>query len=306
MIGRVVIALIVIAATAHAQRPSGKPAATPLHAPDPVKVHLDQGVALFNDGNYSAALAEFEAAYELDPAPYILNNIGLAQKGLFRYQDAIATLQKFLAASPTLTAEQRKQTERIIAEMQALLSQVTLDVAPAGAQIALDGHPLGTAPLAAPVQVAAGSHTVDVALDGYSSVHREISVAAATPLTVSVALTAVRKVGTVHVTTVPQGAIVVDGKPLGLGDVRAQLEAGGHTLDVSAPGFEHHREELMLGADQDRLIAVQLDETPRWYRHWYVWVPVAVVVAGVATTIIVAETTHEGPLQGTLGLGKAQ
>jgi hypothetical protein len=303
VIRRVAILIVVAAATAHAQ---GKPGPAPQHAPDPVKVHLDQGIALYNDGNYSAALAEFEAAYNLAPAPYILNNIGLSQKGLFRYQDAIATLQKFLAASPSLPTDQRKQTERIIAEMQALLSPVTLDVAPAGAQISLDGHPIGNAPLAAPIQVAAGGHTIDVALDGYAPAHREILVAASTPLAMSVALIAHPKVGTVHVTTIPQGAIAVDGKPIGLGDVRAQLEAGGHTLDVTAPGFEHHREELMLGAGQDRLIAVHLDATPSWYHHWYVWGPTAAVLAGIATTIIIVETTHENPLQGTLGLGKAE
>jgi PEGA domain/Tetratricopeptide repeat len=304
VIRRVVsLVLVAVATAAHAQ---GKPAPAPQHAPDPVKVHLDQGVALYNDGNYSAALAEFEAAYELAPAPYILNNIGLAQKGLFRYQEAIATLQKFLAASPNLPADQRKQTEKIIAEMQALLSPVTLDIKPAGAQISVDGKPLGAAPVAEPLQVPAGSHTVDVALDGYASVHREITVAAATPLAVSIALTATPKLGTVHVTTVPNGAIAVDGKPIGLGDVRAQLEAGGHTLDVTAPGFQHHREELMLGAGQDRSISIQLDATPHWYGRWYVWGPAAAVVAGIVTTILVVETTHQGPLQGSLGLGKAQ
>jgi tetratricopeptide (TPR) repeat protein len=292
-------ALAALAATAHAQK-------APAHAPDPVKVHLDQGAALYNDGNYSAALAEFEAAYALDPRPYILNNIGLAQKGLFRYQEAIATLQKYLLDSTAITNEQRKQTQQIIAEMQALLSPLTLDVHPAGAQVSLDGHALGAAPITTPLEVAAGSHVVDVALDGYTSVHREVMVGASTPLAISIALNPVHKVGMLHVTTVPQGTIVVDGRSVGLGDFRAQLDAGGHTLDVSAPGFLNHHEELVLGADQERSLAVHLDAKAKWYSHWYIWVPVSIVVVGVATAITVDQTTHQGPLQGSLGLGKAQ
>jgi tetratricopeptide (TPR) repeat protein len=301
------IALLVGTATlAFAQRPPTKPAPSPSSAPDPVKVHFDQGVALYNDGNFSAALAEFEAAYTLNPAPYILNNIGLAQKGLFRYPEAIATLQKYILDSTNISADQLKQTQRVIAEMQALLSPITFDVTPAGAVIAVDGHAIGTAPLPAPVQIAAGSYTLEVTHEGYATARRDLTIAASTPQTVAVGLELVRKLGTLRVTTLPRSTITIDGRPLGTGDIQTELDAGGHTLDVSAPGFLAHREELTLGVGQDRDLTIRLDKMPAWYRHWYVWGPASVVIVGTLTALTIDLTTKQGPIPGSLGLGKAQ
>lgn len=292
---------------AFAQKAPPKPApAKPPAAPDPVKVHFDQGVALYNDGNFSAALAEFEAAYALNPAPYILNNIGLAQKSLFHYPEAIATLQKYILASPNITADQLKQTQRVIAEMQALLSPITFDITPADATLTLDGHPLGTGPLTGPIQIAAGSYALEISHEGYETARRDLTVAASTPQTVSVALNLVRKLGTLRITTLPRGTITVDGKSLGVGDVQTQLDAGGHTLDVTAQGYLTHREEVTLGAGQDRDLAIHLDEMPRWYRHWYVWVPASVVIVGAISAVTIDLTTKQSPIPGSLGLGKAQ
>ena len=80
------------------------PAPAPPAAPDPAvleeaKRHFAQGVALYNDGNYNAALAEFEAAYRVRPSPGVLDNIGLTQKGLVRYNDAIASLGRLAATA---------------------------------------------------------------------------------------------------------------------------------------------------------------------------------------------------------------
>ena len=53
------------------------------------KRHFDQAVALFNDGDFGAALTEFEASYKIHPAAGVLYNIGLSQKALYRYDEAL-------------------------------------------------------------------------------------------------------------------------------------------------------------------------------------------------------------------------
>ena len=45
--------------------------------------------AVYNDGDYNTALSEFEAAYKAHPSPGVLYNVGLTQKALFRYPEAI-------------------------------------------------------------------------------------------------------------------------------------------------------------------------------------------------------------------------
>ena len=50
--------------------------------------HFKTGVKLYQDGDYTGALAEFQAAYDFKPGPGSLQNIALCQKALFRYAEA--------------------------------------------------------------------------------------------------------------------------------------------------------------------------------------------------------------------------
>src|SRR5690606_7503881 len=73
------------------------PAASESHSAESAAVlaarrHFENGVRLYQDANYSAALIEFEAANELKPGSASLQNIALCQKALFRYAAAAATL----------------------------------------------------------------------------------------------------------------------------------------------------------------------------------------------------------------------
>src|SRR5437016_7333581 len=58
--------------------------------------HFQKGIALYNDGNFEGALAEFETANGLRASTGVLYNIGLTQKALFRYKDAIDCFQRYL------------------------------------------------------------------------------------------------------------------------------------------------------------------------------------------------------------------
>src|SRR4030095_14389791 len=135
----------VVCASALAQAAPEDPAVL-----DEAKRHFTQAVALYNEGNYDAALAEFEARYRLRPsAPAVLFNIGLSQKALFRYTDAIASIQKYLTEEKKIAPEQRSLAEQLVRERTALLADVTLEIDPPGATVRLDGRAIGQAPLPA-------------------------------------------------------------------------------------------------------------------------------------------------------------
>jgi hypothetical protein len=289
---------------------SAAPPPAPAPAADPdteaAKLHFTQGVALFNDGNYVAALAEFEQSNKLKPAPFVLKNIGLTQKALFRYAEAIASLEQYLAQSPTLTPEEKAEANQLITEMQALLADVTLTGVPDGATISVDGREIAKAPLTKPLAVAAGSHTVEAAADGYEPAKKTFMVAAKVPATIKLDMKVIPKTGKVRISSsVPHATVLIDGKEQ---DATKSLELGigGHTLEVSAPGYETHREELTIAGGQDREIPVTLDkvkvvEVDHWYAKWYFWTPIAVVAAGGVA--LYAVTRHDDPLQGTLAPG---
>ncbi|HRI64617.1 MAG TPA: tetratricopeptide repeat protein, partial [Polyangium sp.] len=98
--------------------PSASSSATPNPPPPPggpepssadtYKQHMSNGVKLFNDGNFGAAVAEFEAAYAERPRASPLVNLALCHKSLFQYPKAIAALERALELhSDTMEAEDR-------------------------------------------------------------------------------------------------------------------------------------------------------------------------------------------------------
>jgi hypothetical protein len=225
---------------------------------------------------------------------------------MFRYAEAIASLQQYLEQSATLSTEDKAEANQLITEMQALLADVTLTGVPDGATISLDGREIAKAPLPKPLAIAAGTHTIDVAADGYEPAKKQFMVAAKVPATIKIDMKAIPKTGKVRISSsVPHASVLIDGKEQ---DATKSIELGigGHTLEVSAPGYETHREELTIAGGQDREIPVTLEkvkvvEADHWYTKWYFWTPIAVVAAGGVG--FYAMTRHDDPLEGTLSPG---
>ena len=95
------------------------------------------------DRNWQGALAEFDAAYKLKPGQSSLKNIALCQKELFRYTDAIETLNKALDRHAAEMGEAEKQSVRdAVAELGALVGSIVVRVTPADARVTLDGRRL--------------------------------------------------------------------------------------------------------------------------------------------------------------------
>src|SRR5262245_60839463 len=58
--------------------------------------HFKSGVALYNEQKFTEALAEFERAYEIAPAPIVLYNIAACHRDLSHYGEAVKYYNKFL------------------------------------------------------------------------------------------------------------------------------------------------------------------------------------------------------------------
>ena len=301
------VALLIPNALFAQDQPAPQPAPAPAENLESAKLHFQQGVALYNDGNYPAALAEFTESYRQKPTTVVLYNIGLTQKALFRYAEGIESLEKYLAESTNLPPERRTEVLQQVNEMKALLAEVIVEVSPEHASITVDGRPAGSAPLPKPLQLAAGNHTIEASADGYTSQKKEILVAAGVPVSIKLLLKEIPHSGKVRVTsTVPQSIVAIDGKTIGAAPVEVDLGAGGHTLEVSAPKYDLHREELVVAAGQSREVPVRLERTvvkTPWYKEWYVWTPIAAVVAGTAIGLGVGLGTRQDPIPGTLAPG---
>jgi hypothetical protein len=131
--------------------------------------HFDRGYLLAQQGSLETAIAEFKQAYALSPHPSVLYNLGQAYAASGRAVEAVQTLRKYLEqADPKLDLERRAQALALIDYQGQRIGTLKLEVEPAGAEITLDGEPLGRAPLSSPIQLTAGSHGLTVAHAGYT------------------------------------------------------------------------------------------------------------------------------------------
>src|SRR3569623_320318 len=275
------------------------------------RLHFQQGVALFRDQNFDAALAEFRGAYGISGEPVVLYNVGLTFKALFRYAEAIDVLERYLAESAAhghpVAKERRAEVETLVNEMRSLLADVTVVLSPAEATLHIDGRPT-TLGVDGGVKLPAGTHVLEASAPDHVSARREITVVAGTPQSVPLELAAVPHTGNVPINASQIGAhIAVDGRDLGASPVTVELGAGGHQVVVTAPGYMPGRSELAVAPGQSRTVTIVLEMPPApepapFYHKWWFWTGAAEVAAATVTTILLWPASKQSPLSGTLGI----
>lgn len=190
-----VLAAVSLTATADA-RPRKKPKArakAPAAAPKNADADrlFKSGVALFGEGKYAEALAEFERAYEIEPHPLVLYNIAGCYRELSRYAEAVKFYTRFLdegrggkAPAARLTAAQ-SELDGILARV----ARVTVKVAPSGGtELVVDGASLGTFPLDMPLILAPGEHRILAKASGRIDAERTLRLASGDELDVELTL----------------------------------------------------------------------------------------------------------------------
>jgi hypothetical protein len=252
---------------------------------------FDRGVLLYQGNDFSAALAEFEAAYRLSPRYPMLFNIGVTQKKLFRYGEAVRSLRRYLdEGGANVPPERRAQVEEELAQIRALVAEVTVRVEGAPADIDVDGRAMGKTPLDAPLLLAAGPHTVRAQRAGDEAAEKKIQVVSGEKLEVALELHAAPKVPTTaHLTiaTQPPGAeLTIDGRFAGKEPWTGTLDPGGHQVRASLKGYVDAKGEIVLSAGQERTLTLDLSLVPPpakhvpVYKKWWLWTIVGVVAAG--------------------------
>jgi hypothetical protein len=200
-----------------------------------------------------------------------------------------------LLLSP-LAAEAKPKKPAPAPEAPALPTTGTVSISSTttGAQIELDGKPVGRVPLPGPITLEAGEHSVRAHLRGWSDFTDTFQVEAGGEVELEVDQVPVA--GIVRVTTADPGAsVAVDGKALGVTPFDQDVAIGTVSITVSRPGYFDDVRELKVEAGKAYDIAVQLralpPETPKVTQRWWFWTLIGVAVAGGATAAIVATTT---------------
>jgi tetratricopeptide (TPR) repeat protein len=140
---------------------------------------FDRALSFVAEGNLSAALIEFRAAYDLVPSYKVLYNIGQVHFQLRDYARALEAFERYLEdGGADVPGPRRAEVAEHIATLRARVSQVTILVNVA-AQIAIDDEVVGTSPLSKPVLLGAGRHKISAVKEGYAPLTRDVDVAGA-------------------------------------------------------------------------------------------------------------------------------
>lgn len=195
------------AAPAIAQIAPGQTAANSNPA---AREHFDRGVAAFEQRRFAEAAKEFRTAYELSPTYVVLYNIGQVSAALGQAVESVDAFQAYLDQGGSTIPEERRAAVMLELEKQrALIGTIVVHAKPDGAQVHIDGKFTSKAPIAKPIRLTAGKHSVVVMLEGYEAQARELSVTAGSESELELTLQSTKSTAPAGAT--PNPVVVVSG-----------------------------------------------------------------------------------------------
>ena len=157
---------------------------------------FELATARMDEGDFSAALTEFESVYALlvgHPRQFfVLYNLGLCQRQLFQYERALASFRQYLSALSPNDPE-RTEVEATIAALVAQLATLHVESNREGARVWLDNREVGA--VNTDLLVPSGAHVIEVRQPGFEMARREVSLASGETVHVVLSLDAL---GDVH------------------------------------------------------------------------------------------------------------
>jgi hypothetical protein len=136
----------------------------------------DRGLAHVRAKEFAAAAAAFEAAFQTDPRPAVLYNLGLALAADERPVEAVRTLTQYLdSAAGSVSPARRKLVDEVLEAQRQRIGTLTIN-APPGTVVSIDERELGQTPLDGPIQLSAGMHTVSARRVGFVSTTQSLRI----------------------------------------------------------------------------------------------------------------------------------
>lgn len=203
-----------------------------------------KGLEFVQNESWDAALAEFLASRELYPTKVALKNAAISLRQLKRYSEALDMYRELAREfGSSLTPEEKKNVDDAIAALQASVGEVVVESDQRESTVIIDGQQRGTTPLAQPIVVNAGTHTVRVVKEGFETFEAQLLVAGSQKKAVKATLKALNRVGTLSVREADGKVldVVVDGAVVGKTPWQGLLAVGTHTVflrgaeDVGTP-----------------------------------------------------------------------
>lgn len=252
--GRVLaLALALTAGTAAADDPETQ-----------ARARFAEAVQRYARGDLEGALAGFLRVYETTPRSSVLFNIGLVYAELRRPVEAMDALDAVLAKPGTLGEARLAKAHAVREEQAARVGAVRIELPVAGAKVNVNRRPVGEAPLAGPVRIAAGRAVVSAVAPRYAPRDVEVDVPPGGTVDVTLDLAPLERTpAQLKVTTpVPDAAVYVDGVLVGTTPLAASIPVapGDKTVRVTRDGYFGVEKRLSLGEGAFGELAFDLEE----------------------------------------------
>lgn len=223
------------------------------------KRDYDAGKLLFDDGDFATALLKYQAAYDATHDARLLWDVAICQKSLRHYAAAREVLERYLAeGGGLLTAGDRQDAQTLSRAIAPFTSPQTIHVAPDGAEVWVDDHLVGRAPLAAPVVLDLGTRRVRVVKEGFRTFVEDMPVGGSASTSLDVTLE--KQAGRLELHLPPDATASIDGVDAGHGPTLAlDLPAGPHGLRVTEPGARPLMTDVMIEDGKSRALDLKLD-----------------------------------------------
>jgi hypothetical protein len=249
----------------------------------PAKDAYEAAGILLNNRDFAGAVTKYRQAYDLSKDPRLLFNMAVCERDLRAYARMQGLLLRYeLEAGADLSEEEKAEVDAALAAIHSLIATVNLTASEVGASVTIDGEKAGTTPLAAPLVVDLGKHTVAVKKPGFEAVEHTIEVAGGNEATVAITLVSQTRPAQLHVVAATEATVVVDRKEIAKGTFDGLLPPGAHQVQVSAPGTKTYDVQLNLGDGEMRTLHVTLESERRGLGMWPWVVGGAVLAAGAA------------------------
>jgi len=245
----------------------------------------DEGNQAMLDMRYVDALALYREAHGLAPTELgVLYSMARAHQLLGDLPEALDELEEFdRLASPEMKAKVGG-LDQLFFDLRSHISTLELRCSQPGARVLVRDRVVGTTPLRS-LRLAAGAAPLQVELDGFFTVHRQVVLPAGGALQIEVALHARSTSSLLSVGTQPGGARVsVDGKLVGTANPRTELilPPGAHRIGAAREGYETASVPVVLAAGATRDLVIPLEKAVPITSRWWFWAGAAAFVAGGA------------------------
>ncbi len=177
--------------------------------------------------------------------------MALCQKALFRYGDALRSLNQLLAQyGSSLTPAERSTLQASIVELSALVGSIELVVLPPDATVTVDGRTVQLVDGKAHADLDVGEHLLTVKAPGHVPHEQTIRVAGGgPPRTMNLALKP--QLAELAVSAQPPQAVIkMDGKRLALGSWSGSVVPGRHVIRIEAAGYVGSEQVVELSGGQ--------------------------------------------------------